>query len=64
MTLFPIMHSKAGQVHLINLDNVAEIYIDKTSLIFRYVGGRDHQFTGETADAWQALVDELMKMQM
>jgi hypothetical protein len=62
MNLFPIKNSKAGQVFLINLDQVTVITFDKKSLQFKFAGNQDHLFTSESVDGLQELVEELMKL--
>ena len=62
MNFFPIKHTKAGQVFMINLDQVTVITIDKNSLQFKFAGNQDHQFTSGSVDGLQELVDRLMKL--
>ncbi len=62
MNLFPITYAKTGRVYLINLDLVTVIDVGKNALTFKFAGGEGHSFTGNQVDAWQKLVDDLMKL--
>ena len=46
MRFMKVNNSKTGDVHLINLDNVAEVVVGKASLTFDYVGGTKRVMVG------------------